>query len=68
MVRDAARRSGPTAAVLPFAARQRGFCGRFVPGVLGDLIGWRGAFLTLAGLSLTGAVTEHLGSSSDVIK
>ena len=30
-----------------------GFCGRLVPGVLGDLIGWRGAFLTLAGLSLT---------------
>jgi len=32
-----------------------GFCGRLVPGVLGDLIGWRGAFLTLAGLSLIGA-------------
>src|SRR5262249_25717521 len=30
-----------------------GFCGRLVPGVLGDLIRWRGAFLTLAGLSLT---------------
>jgi predicted MFS family arabinose efflux permease len=29
-----------------------GFCGRFVPGVLGDLIGWRGAFLALASLSL----------------
>ena len=33
-----------------------GFCGRFVPGVLGDLIGWRGAFLALAGLSLIGAI------------
>jgi MFS transporter, YNFM family, putative membrane transport protein len=33
-----------------------GFCGRFVPGVLGDLVGWRGAFLALAGLSLIGAV------------
>ncbi|MGA7488354.1 MAG: MFS transporter [Xanthobacteraceae bacterium] len=33
-----------------------GFCGRFVPGVLGDLIGWRGAFLVLAGLSFLGAV------------
>jgi predicted MFS family arabinose efflux permease len=33
-----------------------GFCGRFVPGVLGDLIGWRGAFLALAGLSFVGAV------------
>ena len=26
-----------------------GFCGRFVPGVLADIIGWRGAFLALAG-------------------
>jgi predicted MFS family arabinose efflux permease len=33
-----------------------GFCGRFVPGLLGDLIGWRGAFLALAGLTLVGAV------------
>jgi MFS transporter, YNFM family, putative membrane transport protein len=33
-----------------------GFCGRLVPGVLGDLIGWRGAFLALAALSLAGAV------------
>ena len=33
-----------------------GFCGRFIPGVLGDLIGWRGAFLALAGLSLAGAI------------
>jgi predicted MFS family arabinose efflux permease len=37
-----------------------GFCGRFVPGVLGDLIGWRGAFLALAGLSFLGAVTVAL--------
>jgi predicted MFS family arabinose efflux permease len=37
-----------------------GFSGRFVPGLLGDLIGWRGAFLTLAGLSLAGAVTIAL--------
>jgi MFS transporter, YNFM family, putative membrane transport protein len=37
-----------------------GFSGRFVPGLLGDLIGWRGAFLTLAGLSLAGAVTLAL--------
>jgi MFS transporter, YNFM family, putative membrane transport protein len=34
-----------------------GFCGRFVPGVLADIIGWRGAFLALAALSLAGAVT-----------
>ncbi len=33
-----------------------GFCGRFIPGVLGDLIGWRGAFFTLAWLSLAGAL------------
>ena len=33
-----------------------GFCGRFVPGALGDLVGWRGAFLALAVLSLIGAV------------
>jgi YNFM family putative membrane transporter len=33
-----------------------GFCGRFLPGLLGDLIGWRGAFLALAGLSLLGAI------------
>ena len=33
-----------------------GFCGRFVPGVLADLVGWRGAFLALAALSLFGAV------------
>ncbi|HEY7664874.1 MAG TPA: MFS transporter [Xanthobacteraceae bacterium] len=33
-----------------------GFAGRFVPGVLGDFIGWRGAFLALAGLSLLGAL------------
>ncbi len=33
-----------------------GFCGRFVPGVLADIIGWRGAFLVLAALSLAGAI------------
>jgi len=33
-----------------------GFCGRFVPGVLADLIGWRMAFLALAAVSLAGAV------------
>jgi predicted MFS family arabinose efflux permease len=37
-----------------------GFCGRFIPGVLGDLIGWRGAFLTLAGVSLAGAIMVML--------
>jgi MFS transporter, YNFM family, putative membrane transport protein len=33
-----------------------GFSGRFVTGVLADLVGWRGAFLTLAVLSLIGAI------------
>jgi predicted MFS family arabinose efflux permease len=37
-----------------------GFCGRFVPGLLGDLIGWRGAFLALAGLSLLSAIALTL--------
>lgn len=37
-----------------------GFCGRFIPGLLGDLVGWRGAFLALAGLSLLGAVVLAL--------
>jgi predicted MFS family arabinose efflux permease len=37
-----------------------GFCGRLVPGVLGDLVGWRVAFLVLAGLSLAGAVLVAL--------
>jgi len=32
-----------------------GFCGRFIPGVLADLVGWRFAFLALAGLGLAGA-------------
>lgn len=32
-----------------------GFCGRLIPGVLADLVGWRFAFLTLAGLGLAGA-------------
>jgi len=37
-----------------------GFCGRFLPGMLGDLIGWRGAFLALAGLSVLGAIVLTL--------
>jgi predicted MFS family arabinose efflux permease len=34
-----------------------GFCGRFIPGLVADFIGWREAFLVLAGLSLAGAIT-----------
>src|SRR5947207_4482075 len=37
-----------------------GFSGRFVPGVLGDLFGWRAAFLALAGQSLVGAIMVGL--------
>jgi YNFM family putative membrane transporter len=37
-----------------------GFAGRFVTGVLGDIAGWRAAFLTVAGLSLLGAVMVAL--------
>jgi MFS transporter, YNFM family, putative membrane transport protein len=37
-----------------------GFCGRLVPGVLGDLVGWRAAFLVLAALSFAGALIVGL--------
>ena len=33
-----------------------GFCGRFITGHLGHLMGWRGAFVTLAIMNLAGAV------------
>lgn len=33
-----------------------GFCGRFIVGHMGDLLGWRGAFVTLAILNLLGAL------------
>src|SRR5262245_1319822 len=33
-----------------------GFSGRFLPGALADLVGWRFAFATLAALTLAGAV------------
>jgi YNFM family putative membrane transporter len=32
-----------------------GFCGRFITGILADLIGWRGAFLAIAVLTLAAA-------------
>jgi predicted MFS family arabinose efflux permease len=32
-----------------------GFCGRFVTGIMADLVGWRGAFLTVAALTCLGA-------------
>lgn len=33
-----------------------GFAGRFIPGVLADVIGWRGGFVVLALLTLAGAL------------
>jgi len=33
-----------------------GFCGRFITGHVGDVLGWRGAFVTLAVLTFAGAV------------
>jgi predicted MFS family arabinose efflux permease len=37
-----------------------GFSGRFIPGVLADLVGWRVAFLALAALTLIGATVVML--------
>jgi YNFM family putative membrane transporter len=37
-----------------------GFGGRFIPGALADLVGWRGAFLALAGVSRAGAILVAL--------
>jgi YNFM family putative membrane transporter len=37
-----------------------GFSGRFIPGVLTDLIGWRGALASLAALTLLGGVAFAL--------
>jgi MFS transporter, YNFM family, putative membrane transport protein len=37
-----------------------GFAGRFLTGVLGDLASWRAAFVTVAGLSLVGAILVAL--------
>src|SRR5262249_53577586 len=37
-----------------------GLCGRFIPGGLGDFVGWRSAFLVLAALSLAGAIAVIL--------
>jgi predicted MFS family arabinose efflux permease len=42
-----------------------GFCGRFIPGLLHDLIGWRGGFLALAGLSLAGASSSHAAAAGN---
>ena len=33
-----------------------GFCGRFITGHAGDLLGWRGAFVLLAAMNLMGAL------------
>ena len=33
-----------------------GFCGRLIPGLLSEAIGWRAAFMALAAISLVGAI------------
>jgi YNFM family putative membrane transporter len=33
-----------------------GFCGRLVPGIVGDVAGWRYAFLAIAAIGLAGAI------------
>jgi YNFM family putative membrane transporter len=33
-----------------------GFCGRLVPGIVGDIAGWRYAFLAIAAIGLAGAI------------
>src|SRR5215467_11595780 len=33
-----------------------GFCGRLIPGLLSEAVGWRASFLVLAAISLVGAV------------
>jgi predicted MFS family arabinose efflux permease len=37
-----------------------GFCGRFIPGLLADLIGWRMALLSVAAMTLAGAIAVTL--------
>jgi predicted MFS family arabinose efflux permease len=37
-----------------------GFCGRFIPGVFADLIGWRAAYGVVAGLTLIAAIVVAL--------
>jgi len=54
--RDVARVAG----IYIVGANLGGFCGRLIPGVLGDLVGWRAAFLVLAGLSFGGAAIVAL--------
>ncbi len=37
-----------------------GFCGRFIPGIVGDAAGWRYAFLAIAAIGLAGAILVAL--------
>jgi predicted MFS family arabinose efflux permease len=37
-----------------------GFCGRFIPGILADLAGWRAALFAVAAITLAGAVAIAL--------
>src|SRR3984885_3202919 len=53
---DVARVAG----VYMSGTRIGGFCGRFVPGVLADVIGWRGALAVMAALTLASAIVVAL--------
>jgi len=46
-----------------------GFCGRFITGHAGQVLGWRGAFFTLAVMNLLGAllVLRHLPASRQFV-
>jgi MFS transporter, YNFM family, putative membrane transport protein len=44
------------AGVYVSASSLGGFCGRLVPGLVGDVAGWRYAFLAIAAIGLAGAV------------
>jgi MFS transporter, YNFM family, putative membrane transport protein len=47
---------GGVAGVYVSASSLGGFTGRLVPGIVGDLAGWRYAFLALAAIGLAGAI------------
>src|SRR6266851_1534379 len=48
--------TGTVAGIYVMGSSIGGFCGRLVPGVLADLVGWRAAFLVLAAITLVAAI------------